>query len=182
MPKRIGIWIDHAKAHLVVLENQAAPEVVTIASDVERRHKAMPTGSPALPGHLHGAPIKRYERRREQEKHRYYEQIVDAVRFADSIVIMGPGLAKSELTKQIRKHQKLAGRVIAVEPADKKLTPAQLVAKVRAAFDEPLPRGVPQRGPLSHTPHELNRGNGRAHDRRGDEEILAAQLPETEPG
>ncbi len=180
MPKRIGVWIDHAKAHLVVLENQATPEVVTIASDVEHRHKAMPTGSPAVPGQLHGAPIKRYEHRREQEKHRYYEQIVSAVRFADSIVIMGPGLAKNELTKEIRKHHQLAGRVLAVEPADKKLTPAQLVAKVRAAFDEPLPRGVPQRGPLSHTPHELNRGNGRAHDRRGDEEILAAQRSEAD--
>lgn len=182
MPKRIGVWIDHAKAHLVVLENQATPEVVTIASDVEHRHKAMPTGGPAMPGQLHSAPVKRYEHRREQEKHRYYEQIVSAVRFADSIVIMGPGLAKSELTKRIHKRRGLSRRVLAVEPADKKLTTAQLVAKVRAAFDEPLPRGIPHRGPMSHTPHELTRGNGRAHDLRGDEEMLAAQRPEADTG
>lgn len=182
MPKRIGIWIDHAKAHLVVLENNTTPEVLTIESDVEHRHKAMPTGSPAVPGQLHSAPIKRYENRREQEKHRYYERIVDVVRFADSIVIMGPGLAKSELTKEIRKHHHLTGRVLAVEPADKKLTPAQLVAKVRAAFDEPLPRGIPQHGPMSHTPHELTRGNGRAHDLRRDDVLSSAQLSETETG
>ena len=181
MPKRIGVWIDHAKAHLVVLENQAAPHVVTITSDVEHRHKAMPTGGPAVPGQLHSAPIKRYEHRREQEKHRYYERVVDAIRFADSIVILGPGLAKSELTKQIDKHR-LIGRVLAVEPADKKLTTAQLVAKVRAAFDESLPRGVPQRGPMSHTPHELTRGNGRAHDLRDDEELSSIRLSETEAG
>ena len=180
MPKRIGVWIDLAKAHLVILEHQAAPVVVTIASDVEHRHKAMPTGGPAVPGQLHSAPIKRYEHRREQEKHRYYQRIVDAVRFADSIVIMGPGLAKSELAKQIHKRRRLTGRVLAVEPADKKLTTAQLVAKVRAAFDEPLPRGIPQRGPMSHTPHELPRGNGRAHDLRDNEELSSAQLPETE--
>ncbi len=182
MPKRIGVWIDHAKAHLVVLENQAAPHVVTIESDVEPRHKATPGSGPAMPGQLHSAPVKRYEHRREQEKHRYYEQIIDALRFADRIVIMGPGLAKSELTKEMRKHHHLAERVLAVQPADKKLTAAQLVAKVRAAFDEPLPRGIPQRGPMSHTPHELTRRNGRAHDLRGDEALSLTHLSETEAG
>ena len=182
MPKRIGIWIDHANTHLVVLENGTTPEVLTIESDVEHRHKATPGSGPALPGQLHSAPIKRYEHRREQEIHRYYERVVDAVRFADSIVIMGPGLAKSELSKQIHKHRRLSGRVLGVQPADKKLTTAQLVAKVRAAFDEPLPRGIPQHGPRSHTPHELTRGNGRAHARRDDEALSSIQLLETEAG
>ncbi len=180
MPKRIGVWIDHAKAHLVVLENQAAPEVLTIESDVEPRHKATPGSGPAMPGQLHSAPVKRYEHRREQEKHRYYQRIVDAMRFADRIVIMGPGLAKRELIKEMRKHRQLAERVLAVEPADKKLTAAQLVAKIRATFNEPLPRGVPQRGPMSHTPHELTRRNGRAHDLRDDEALSAVPLSEIE--
>lgn len=182
MPKRIGIWIDHAKTHLVILENGTTPEVLTIESDVEHRHKATPAGGPALPGQLHSAPIKRYEHRREQEKRRYYEQIASAVRFADSLVVMGPGLAKRELVNQLQKHKCLAGRVLAIQPADKKLTKAQLVAKVRAAFDESLPRGIPQRGPMSHTPHELTRGNGRAHDLRSEEELSSVQASETEAG
>lgn len=157
MPKRIGVWIDHSQAHLVALANGSTPHIVTIASEIEHKHKAMPRTGRVAPGHLSGSPSKRYEKRREEEKRRFYNQIVKALTGAEEIVVMGPGVAKGELQKEIKRDGKLRGLVSSVEAADKKMTTAQLIAKVKESFDESPLRGFPRRSSLNHTPHELDR-------------------------
>lgn len=157
MPKRFGVWIDHSQAHLVALTNGSPPNVVTITSDIEHKHKAMPRAGRVAPGHLNGSPNKRYEQRREEEKRRFYRQIVNALAGAENIVVMGPGFAKGELEKEIKRDGRLTGCISSIEPTDNKMTTAQLIAKVKEAFNEGAPRGFPKRGPISHTPHELDR-------------------------
>jgi hypothetical protein len=49
-----------------------------------------------------------------------------------TILIFGPGEAKGELVKRIRKN-KINGHILAIEPADK-MTDPQIVAKVRQYF------------------------------------------------
>jgi len=174
MPKRIGVWIDHAQAHLVALRNGSPPQIVTIASEIEHKHKAMPRAGRVAPGHLSGSPTKRYEKRREEEKRRFYNQIVKALTGAEEIVVMGPGVAKGELQKEINRDVRLRKLVSSVEPADKKMTTAQLVARVKQSFDESPLRGFPKRGSTSHTPQELNRISARDNlDYRSDKGFFA---------
>ena len=157
MPRRIGVWIDHAQAHLVALANGSPPQIVTIASEIEHKHKAMPRTGRVAPGHLSGSRTKRYDKRREEEKRRFYNQVVKALTGAEEIVVMGPGVAKGELQKEIKRDAQLMELVISVEPADTKMTTAQLVAMVKKSFDESPLRGFPRRGSISHIPHELDR-------------------------
>ncbi len=161
MHKRIGVWIDHSQAHLIALDNGSPPRVVTIASEIEHKHKAMPRTGRVAPGHLSGSPIKRYEQRREEEKRRFYCQIVKALNGAKEIMVMGPGIAKGELQKEINRDGRLKELICSVQTADNKMTNAQLIAKVKNAFDESPLRGFPKRGSISHTPQELNRISAR---------------------
>jgi hypothetical protein len=50
----------------------------------------------------------------------------------DSLLILGPGEAKGELVKRIKKN-KINGQILAIEPVDK-MTDPQIVAKVRQYF------------------------------------------------
>ena len=54
------------------------------------------------------------------------------IRHADSILIMGPGVAKHELQKQLEKNR-LEAKMVGVETVDN-LTKPQIVAKVREHF------------------------------------------------
>jgi hypothetical protein len=64
--------------------------------------------------------------------HKYYDEVIAAIRDAESILIFGPGEAKGELKKRLEKD-KLGGHIIAVETIDK-LTDRQIAAKVREYF------------------------------------------------
>jgi hypothetical protein len=63
----------------------------------------------------------------------YYQKIIRAIRDARKIMIFGPGEAKLEFEKELRKSKELAAKVVAVEAADK-MTERQIAAKVRRYF------------------------------------------------
>lgn len=164
MTKRIGLWIDHAQAHVITLSNGAAPEVLTIESDVERRHRSTGNEGPAVPGQLHGSAAKRYEHRREQEMHRFFGEVIEVLASADRLLVMGPGVAKDQFRRAIKRKKSLSAKLEAVEPCDTRLSSAQIVARVREYYDEAPARGIPRHAPLSHTPQELQRGAERGRN------------------
>jgi stalled ribosome rescue protein Dom34 len=63
---------------------------------------------------------------------KFYEKVASFVRDADSILILGPGEAKGELSA-ILENLALGGRIVAVETVDK-MTDRQLAARVRQQF------------------------------------------------
>jgi hypothetical protein len=65
----------------------------------------------------------------------YYDAVLACLGDAESILIFGPGEAKGELKKRLKKHN-LGGRIAAVETVDK-MTDRQIAAKVRMHFAEP---------------------------------------------
>ena len=71
--------------------------------------------------------------RLQHQMRRYLQEVVEAVRGADAIVIFGPGEAKQALAREIHRIKALAPRLVAVERSDK-LTERQFVAKVRRYF------------------------------------------------
>jgi len=59
----------------------------------------------------------------------YYDAVIACIRDAEAILIFGPGEAKGELKKRIRRNR-LGGRIASIETVDK-MTDRQIAAKVR---------------------------------------------------
>jgi len=64
----------------------------------------------------------------------YYDAVIASMRNAESILIFGPGEAKGELKKHL-KRARLDGRIAGIETIDK-MTDRQISAKVRQYFQE----------------------------------------------
>ncbi len=64
----------------------------------------------------------------------YYDAVIACIRDAESILIFGPGEAKGELKKRLKKDNS-DGRIVGVETVDK-MTDHQVAAKVRQRFAE----------------------------------------------
>jgi hypothetical protein len=124
MKRTIGLWIDHKKAVIVFVAGQEE-EIKQINSNIEKHRRQSGVSMPAddvrqrvLTGHLNT----------------YYDEVVSCIRDAESILILGPGEAKSEL-KQRLEADNLGGRIVGLETVDK-LSDPQIGAKVREHFLE----------------------------------------------
>ena len=142
MDKYVGVWLDHRKAYIVSLkksahetEIQLDEAIITIESGVEK-HVRLSGGARSAKtpyGPQDVAVESKMEDRRKHQLHEYYQQIIWHIQNARKILILGPGEAKGELSKEIKKSKALAAKLVAVETADK-MTENQLAAKVRTFF------------------------------------------------
>jgi hypothetical protein len=123
MSTQIGLWIDHRKAVIVTLA-EAGEEIRTIVSGMEKRVRFKSGRNDEL-----GSTEDIRERQFGQHLNRYYDEVIAAVREADSIHIFGPGEAKLELENRLERAG-LKNCVATVETADK-MTDRQIAARVR---------------------------------------------------
>jgi hypothetical protein len=142
----IGIWVDHRKAYIVSLQRPDYPHekgqkkdtVTQIKSDIERRVRlsgGSRTGKTPW-GPQEVAVDSKIEDRQKRHLKIFYSKIIEAVKNADKILIIGPGEAKYELRKQIEKSMKnVAKRIADVKTCDK-MTERQIAAQVRSAFNQ----------------------------------------------
>ncbi len=124
--KQAGLWIDHRKAVIVVL-NEAGEQIKEISSGMEKRIRF--TGGRASED---GDTEDVRDRQFELHLNQFYDKVIVLLGQADRILIFGPGEAKSELQKRLERKGG-RGRILALESADK-MTNAQVAAKVRAKF------------------------------------------------
>jgi len=134
MKTTVGLWIDHRKAILVAVTNKGE-ETKLIISKVEKQ-----------PGRFAGirstTPYESQQVRADDSRERkftghlniYYDAVIACIRDAESILIFGPGEAKGELQKRIKKN-KLSGRIVGIETVDK-MTDRQIELKVRQYFQQ----------------------------------------------
>ena len=132
MATNAGVWIDHKQA-IVVLVTGAGVEIKKIAFDI---------GQPVRTAGRSRATNKytpndfiaedRQERKVENDRKDYFNDVIAAVRGADSVLILGPGEAKGELSKHIL-AKKLRGLTVGLETTDK-MTDRQIAAKVKQHF------------------------------------------------
>jgi len=134
MKTRVGLWIDHKKA-IVVAVTDKGEETRLIISKVERQLRR--SGDSPLEGAYDEkqAPA-RNSRQRTFTAHLniYYDAVIACIRDADSILIFGPGEAKGELKKRLKRAD-LSGRIVGMETVDK-MTDHQIAAKVRQHFHD----------------------------------------------
>jgi stalled ribosome rescue protein Dom34 len=124
MKRNVGLWIDHTKAVIFSLADEGA-EIKRISSELKnnvrfsvgaQKESAEENGDKRLTGHPNN----------------YYDEVIDYICDAESILIFGPGETKRELKKRLE-SRKLHQKVVGFETVDK-MTDNQIVAKVRQRF------------------------------------------------
>lgn len=134
MKTKAGLWIDHRKALIVAITDKGE-EIKLIISKVERqlrRSGDSPLKGPYDPEQVPADDIR--EKKFIGHLNIYYDAVIACIRDAEAILIFGPGEAKGELQKRIKKN-KLGGRIVRIETIDK-MTDRQIAAKIRQYFQE----------------------------------------------
>ena len=136
MKKKIGIWIDHKEAILVSIEG-VQTTVERIESQAESHFR--PSGGWKAAGTSVAQAVSKEQKAEERRKHQYhnfYQMVIKKLGSADNIFIFGPGEAKLELAKEIKKIKGQPDRIAAVETSDR-LSENQIVAKVKSFQAKP---------------------------------------------
>jgi stalled ribosome rescue protein Dom34 len=132
MKKEIGLWIDRREAILVILTD-GEEEIRHIPSSSETYSRYTGSTHARTPEGLRGITVEdQRDRKYANQLNKYYDEVIAAIRGADSIQIFGPGEAKGELEKRIVRNR-LKANMPATEATDK-MTDPQISAKVREHF------------------------------------------------
>jgi len=132
MRAKVGLWIDHRKA-IVVTVTDKGEEIVLVISAVEKQRRR--SGDSPLKGPYEQQQVPADDRRQRTftgHLNVYYDAVIACIGDAESILIFGPGEAKGELNKRLKRSD-LGRRIAAVETVDK-MTDRQIAAKVRRHF------------------------------------------------
>jgi len=134
MATKAGVWIDHKQA-IVVLVTAAGQEIKKIAFDI-----GQPVRSASRARSKHSYTPKDFvaedklERKAENDRKDYYDDVIAFIRDSDSLLVLGPGEAKGEFRKRIM-AKNLRGLPVELETADK-MTERQVAAKVKEHFEK----------------------------------------------
>ena len=131
MNSKVGVWIDHREAILVKLSD-SGEETVHVKSGAEsqlRRNSDHASGT-FEPSHVPSDDTR--ERKFTAELNTFYDEVIPHLSHAESILIIGPGEAKKELTNRMSARHAVVGNIV-VETADS-MTQPQVVARVRKHF------------------------------------------------
>lgn len=134
MKTTVGLWIDHRKAIIVAVTDKGE-EIGLIISKVEKQLRR--SGDSPLKGSYESSQVPASDRRQRALTgylNVYYDAVIASIRDAESILIFGPGDAKGELKKRLKRNN-LGGRIVCIETVDR-MTDRQIAAKVRKYFQQ----------------------------------------------
>lgn len=132
--KYAGLWIDH-KQTIIVFLIDGRITVSRLESNIKGRFRLSGGSRSALPyGPQEISSEQKKDKRYLQHIRKYYTQVVHALEDTDGIFIFGPGEAKRELEKEIKKSKQLSAKLKRIENADK-MTENQIVTKVKKFFN-----------------------------------------------
>ncbi len=132
--KNIGIWIDTTKAMVVSVNGKDGALVRTIESNIESQVRIPGEGKESTRmGKQFIDNESTIENRRKHDLKSFFQNVKDAVKHAEAIVIVGPAEAKTGLHKLIQADNSMAGKVVKVEAADS-MTDNQVVALLKSYF------------------------------------------------
>ena len=130
MDRNVGVWIDHKQAYLIWYEEG---RVEAIPSEIEPPEHF--SGGTQLGGKLNqkGDMELRHNDRYKLKLTKFYKRVIASLQDVSSIFIMGPGEAKIEFEKVLRRHKSMQKRLLKVETADK-MTKNQMIARVKKFY------------------------------------------------
>lgn len=132
MAAKAGVWIDYQQA-IVVLITDKGPKIEKVESVAQQGVRSSGSSS-AKKKYTPNDFIAedRQERKLASERKKYYDEVLACIRGADALLILGPGQAKGEFSKQVT-AKKLRGLTVEVETADR-MSDRQIAAKVSEHF------------------------------------------------
>jgi hypothetical protein len=134
MKKEVGLWIDHRRAVIVISLDQEE-EIKVVMSDMEKRVSYSGVQNTDEPSESHNNTSEDgRDRRFNDHRDRYYDEVISYLRDATAILILGSGEAKGELQKRLQSHE-VSGHDVAIKTVDK-MTDEQILAEVRQHFRE----------------------------------------------
>lgn len=134
MNKQIGLWIDHKRAVILTMSEQGEG-LQKIESGIGRHvHYRGATHPRTAYSAQYQQGDDQLDNKFTEKLNKFYGEVIACIRMADSVLIFGPGEAKSELKKRLV-HEKVKVQVVGIETADK-MTERQIAAKVRSHFQE----------------------------------------------
>ncbi len=123
LKRQAGLWINHRKTIIVSTTDQGeATRIIT--SNLEQQ------GALSARAEISAEDLR--DKRIKDHLGRYYDLVVECIRDAESILILGPGEAKSDLKKRLETAQ-LNDHIVAVESVER-MTVNQLRTLVRQRF------------------------------------------------
>ena len=118
MKKQIGLWIDHREATIVIITD-GGEEIKHILSNNGKHIKYSGSSHSKTPEGLKEVTSEdQRDRQFGNHLNKFYDEVIEFVRTADSIQIFGPGEAKGELEKRIE-HEGLKSHILAIETTHK---------------------------------------------------------------
>ena len=131
MATKAGVWIDYKQA-VVILLTDAGSQTTKIAFDIGQPAQSAGKPNPKKYTPNDFVAENKLERKVENNRKNYYDDVIACIKGVDSLLILGPGEAKGEFSKHI-KAKKVRGLVVELETADK-MTDRQIAAKVQQHF------------------------------------------------
>lgn len=131
MTNRVGLWIDHKQAVIVTVheKGETVQKIESGAKRIEWRGKGRRR---AADGAQYAQGEDQLDNQFMEQLKRYYDRVAVLLKGAGSVLILGPGEARTEFKSRLER-EKGPPREIQVEPADK-MTERQIVARVREHF------------------------------------------------
>jgi hypothetical protein len=133
MKTTAGLWIDHKKAVIVVVTDKGE-EIKLIILKVEKQSGRSGGVRTTTPYEQQVLADNSLERVLMGHLNIYYDAVISCIRDAEAILIFGPGEAKGELKKRIKRN-KLGGRIVGIETVNR-TTHRQIAARVRQYFSK----------------------------------------------
>jgi stalled ribosome rescue protein Dom34 len=124
MKMNVGLWIDHKKAVIVII-SEKGEETKLIESEMEKHVRFSGEAQKSTEEDIS-------DRRYINQLNKYYDEVIDSVQLADSILVIGPGEAKTEFKKRLESKE-IIKHLINIETVDK-MSDNQIAAKVRQYF------------------------------------------------
>ena len=116
--KKIGIWLDKEKAHLVTIKNEDVG-FKTITSEIEFFHPKGGSRSKTRWGPQDVVQDSKYLEREKHQLKLYFKELAKTIEDAEAIAIFGPADTNAKFYKELDKnYNTLALKVKTVEKAD----------------------------------------------------------------
>lgn len=133
MRNQCGIWLDHREAIIVKLKDDSYT-VDRIESEVESRHRSTGGTRGQRPfNHRSVNSAARSDRRRHNEWQHHYQHILSRMPKSGSVLLLGPGPAKTEFLGYLNELGVNGIKIVGVE-GTRRLTLGQLVARIKTTF------------------------------------------------
>lgn len=121
--KKLGIWMDHANAHLLEYADPIEMKIISSKSTHEEKEFTLQKGESFM------------QRKTQQQEGEYYKSIATSIKDYDEVVLFGPTNAKVELLNILKADLSFSKIKIEAMQTDK-MTENQEKAFVRDYFSK----------------------------------------------